>query len=159
MSINYLEGLPFFNTYNFIPAPVGDLKVIAYKLNPNLKQKYSTFSTYEDAINYCRVNIKMIYEIYKYAIIDGKDVGLLHSQNCYGTIVNINGVGIISPRILGEYGIWINSNYYYIQLNNPNINNIDLKHRIRDIINYNKNKKQLQLSLFLQEVNKHGELI
>jgi hypothetical protein len=159
MKINYLEGCPFFNTYNFIPTPIGDLKVIAYKLNPNLKQKYSTFSTFEDAMNYCRVNIKMICELYKYAIIEGKDVGLLHSQNCYGTIININGVGIVSPRILGEYDMWINSSYFYIYLKNPNISNIDIKSHIRNLVAKYKYDRKRQLELFLQELSLYGVLI
>lgn len=159
MKLNYLDGLPFFNTYNFIPAPTGDLKVIAYKLNSNLKQKYSTFSTFEEAMNYCRVNIKMICELYKYTIIEGKDVGLLHSQNCYGTIVNINGVGIVSPRILGEYGMWINSNYYYIKLKNPDIKNIDLKSHIRNLIQSFKCDRRRQMELFLQKISLYGEIV
>ena len=159
MKVNYLEGHPFFATYNFIPAPVGDLKVIAYKLNHNLKQKHSTFSTYDEALNYCRVNIKMLYELYKYAIVDNKDVGLLHSQNCYGTIVNINGVGIISPRILGEYGMWISSTYYYIKLKNPNINNIDLKRHIKNLVGSFGFDRKRQLELFLQQISMYGELI
>lgn len=158
MVVNYLEGLPFFKTYNFIPAPAGDLKVIAFKLNNNLKQKHSTFSTYDEALNYCRVNIKMIYELYKYAIIESKDVGLLHSQNCYGTIVNNNGVGIISPRILGEYGMWINSNYYYIKLKNPATPNIDIKQKIRHLATGSLSKYS-KIELFLTEIKKHGELI
>ena len=101
----------------------------------------------------------MLYELYKYAIIDNKDAGLLHSQNCYGTIVNINGVGIISPRILGEYGMWINSNYYYIKLKNPNINNIDLKRHIKNLVcSFGRDRKR-QLELFLQQINMYGELI
>ena len=159
MKLNYLDGLPFFNTHNFIPTPTGDLKVIAYKLNPNLKQKYSTFSTFEEAMNYCRVNIKMICELYKYAIIDKKDVGLLHSQNCYGTIININGIGIVSPRILGEYGMWISSTYYYVKLNDKDSKNIDIKQVIRWIIKTWQFDKRKQIDTFLSEINKYGELL
>lgn len=159
MKINYLSGNPFFSTYNFIPAPAGDLKVIAYKLNHNLKQRYSTFSTFEEAMNYSRVNIKMINELYKYAIVDKKDVGLLHSENCYGTIININGVGIISPRILNEFGMWIASSYFYIKLNNKDTKNIDIKQKIRDIIAIYQFDKRKQIENFLMEIKKYGELI
>jgi hypothetical protein len=159
MKISYLEGLPFFSTYNFIPTPAGDLKVIAFKLNNNLKQKHSTFGMELEALNYCRINIKMIYELYKYAIVQGKDVSLLHSENCYGTIVNINGIGIVSPRILGEYGMWINSSYYYIKLNNPNITNIDLKPYIRELVETFTFNKHGKIDTFLEKISSYGELL
>jgi hypothetical protein len=159
MKVSYLDGLPFFSTYNFIPTPAGDLKVIAFKLNSNLRQKHSTFGDELEALNYCRIHIKMIYEIYKYSVVDGKDVGLLHSQNCYGTIININGIGIISPRLLNEQGIWIANNNYYIRLHDAKSKNIDLKSFIRSLVfNYKFDKKK-QIELFLNEVEKHGEVL
>jgi hypothetical protein len=131
-----------------------DLKTIG--LFFNIHNQYSVMGSIAEAEEYCKCNMRIIYMLYKhketniYQDINNK----IAYNNCYGSIIFNNDIGIFSPRIIKEKGMHISNNYLYIKKNSNNIPNIiDLKNNIRGFIDnmtITKTSKQDWYIIFLQ---------